>query len=129
MAYRGAMRIKCLAQGHTTENSSEARLEPPTNLLIVIREAYPLDHWVLHWDIKWLIFNTDFYYYRFCGTTLPPSLNSVENTMTIVLRADASMAHEGFSATYVALNITTGKLGRSSVFIQYHQQHHIYIYI
>ena len=41
------MRIKCLAQGHTTENSSEARLEPPTNLLIVIREAYPLDHWVL----------------------------------------------------------------------------------
>ena len=46
MAYRGAMRIKCLAQGHTTENSSEAGLEPPTNLLIVIREAYPLDHWV-----------------------------------------------------------------------------------
>ena len=53
MVYRGAMRIKCLAQGHTTENSSEARLEPPINLSIVIREAYPLDHWVLSvmgWD-------------------------------------------------------------------------------
>ena len=30
-----------------TENSSEARLEPPTNVSIVIREAYALDHWVL----------------------------------------------------------------------------------
>ena len=30
MVYRGAMRIKCLAQEHTTENSSEAGLEPPT---------------------------------------------------------------------------------------------------
>ena len=47
MVYRGAWRINGIAQGHTTENSIEARLEPPTNLLIVIREAYPLDHWVL----------------------------------------------------------------------------------
>ena len=47
MVYREAMRSKCLAEGHTTENSSEVRLEPPTNLLIVIREAYSLDHWVL----------------------------------------------------------------------------------
>ena len=43
----------CLAQGHTTENLSEARLEPPTNLLIVIRKAYPLDHWVLAPRRKW----------------------------------------------------------------------------
>ena len=47
MVYRGAMRIKCLAQGPTTKNSSEIRFQPPTNLLIVIREAYPLDHRVL----------------------------------------------------------------------------------
>ena len=31
MVYGGAMRVKCLAQGHTTENSEEAGLEPPTN--------------------------------------------------------------------------------------------------
>ena len=49
MVYRGAMRIQCLAQGHTTEKFS-VNSSNTADLLIVILEAYPLDHCVLKTD-------------------------------------------------------------------------------
>ncbi|XP_071156308.1 cubilin-like isoform X2 [Mytilus edulis] len=44
---------------------------------------------------------------RKCGSTIPPVLTSSDNVMTVVFASDNSIAHEGFSASYVALNAST----------------------
>lgn len=41
---------------------------------------------------------------RYCGTTLPPSITSTGDTLTIIFKSDASLAAEGFTATYITLN-------------------------
>ncbi|XP_078578599.1 plasminogen-like [Branchiostoma floridae x Branchiostoma japonicum] len=39
---------------------------------------------------------------RYCGTTLPPSVTSLGNSMWIRFRSDASVARQGFKLTYQA---------------------------
>ncbi|XP_074652971.1 cubilin-like [Tubulanus polymorphus] len=43
---------------------------------------------------------------RYCGSGLPPSMTSTENTMTLQFASDRTVAYGGFSASYVALNAT-----------------------
>ncbi|XP_065577276.1 cubilin-like isoform X4 [Artemia franciscana] len=43
---------------------------------------------------------------RFCGRTTPPVLTTVDNVMTVVFKADSSIAAEGFTAVYSILNTT-----------------------
>ncbi|XP_064190205.1 cubilin [Anguilla rostrata] len=44
---------------------------------------------------------------RYCGRSVPPSLTSTDNLLTILFVSDASLATEGFSANYVSMNATT----------------------
>ncbi|XP_066579431.1 cubilin [Amia ocellicauda] len=44
---------------------------------------------------------------RYCGRSVPPSLTSTDNLMTILFVSDSSMATEGFAANYVSINATT----------------------
>ncbi|XP_060075561.1 cubilin-like [Ylistrum balloti] len=44
---------------------------------------------------------------RYCGRMTPPSVTSTSNVMTITFSADSSIAHEGFTASYVTLNAST----------------------
>ncbi|XP_071826204.1 cubilin-like isoform X2 [Apostichopus japonicus] len=44
---------------------------------------------------------------RYCGTTSPPVLTSSGNVMTIVFHTDGSVAYDGFTSHYVALNSST----------------------
>ncbi|XP_048237900.1 cubilin-like isoform X1 [Haliotis rufescens] len=44
---------------------------------------------------------------RYCGSTIPPVQTSSDNVMTVVLRSDSSIAHEGFTASYTTLNAST----------------------
>ncbi|CAM9531973.1 unnamed protein product [Lampetra fluviatilis] len=44
---------------------------------------------------------------RFCGRSVPPSITTTTNVLTILFVADASISTEGFSASYVALNAST----------------------
>ncbi|KAG9276492.1 cubilin [Astyanax mexicanus] len=44
---------------------------------------------------------------RYCGRSVPPSLTSTDNLMTILFVSDSSLSTEGFSANYVSLNATT----------------------
>lgn len=48
--------------------------------------------------------------HRYCGRSVPPSLTSTDNLMTILFVSDSSLANEGFSANYVSINATTGRL-------------------
>ncbi|KAL5010260.1 hypothetical protein ScPMuIL_012565 [Solemya velum] len=41
---------------------------------------------------------------RYCGSTVPPVTTSSENVMLVTFHSDSSLAHEGFMASYVALN-------------------------
>ncbi|CAH1775425.1 unnamed protein product [Owenia fusiformis] len=44
---------------------------------------------------------------RYCGSSTPPVLTSAENVMTVIFHSDASVAQQGFAASYVGLNATT----------------------
>ncbi|KAI1888818.1 hypothetical protein AGOR_G00172670 [Albula goreensis] len=44
---------------------------------------------------------------RYCGRSVPPSLTSTDNLLTILFVSDTSLATEGFSASYVSINATT----------------------
>ncbi|XP_033110748.1 cubilin-like [Anneissia japonica] len=44
---------------------------------------------------------------RFCGTTPPPAYTSYGNLITVIFHTDSSVAREGFTASYVALDATT----------------------
>ncbi|CAB1340813.1 unnamed protein product [Coregonus sp. 'balchen'] len=44
---------------------------------------------------------------RYCGRSVPPSLTSTDNLMTVLFVSDISLATEGFSANYVSINATT----------------------
>uniref|UniRef100_A0A4W4F6Q8 Cubilin n=1 Tax=Electrophorus electricus TaxID=8005 RepID=A0A4W4F6Q8_ELEEL len=44
---------------------------------------------------------------RYCGRSVPPSLTSTDNLMTVLFVSDSSLANEGFSASYVSINATT----------------------
>ncbi|KAG8443219.1 hypothetical protein GDO86_011865 [Hymenochirus boettgeri] len=44
---------------------------------------------------------------RYCGQSIPPSITSSGNTMTLLLFTDSSVAVEGFSATYNTINAST----------------------
>ena len=48
-------------------------------------------------------------YFRKCGSTAPPVVTSTDNVMTVQFVSDESIAHEGFSSSYVALNASTCK--------------------
>ena len=41
---------------------------------------------------------------RYCGNSLPPSITSTGDTVTIVFKSDSSLAAEGFTLTYITLN-------------------------
>ncbi|XP_030055456.1 cubilin isoform X1 [Microcaecilia unicolor] len=41
---------------------------------------------------------------RYCGRSIPPSITSSDNTMTLLLVTDASIASEGFSANYISID-------------------------
>uniref|UniRef100_A0A4W6DZJ2 CUB domain-containing protein n=1 Tax=Lates calcarifer TaxID=8187 RepID=A0A4W6DZJ2_LATCA len=45
---------------------------------------------------------------RYCGRSVPPSITSTDNLMTLLFVSDASLATEGFSASYISINATTG---------------------
>ncbi|KPP69550.1 cubilin-like, partial [Scleropages formosus] len=51
---------------------------------------------------------------RYCGRSVPPSLTSTDNLMTILFVSDVSMATEGFSANYVSINATTGTVSSTN---------------
>uniref|UniRef100_A0A673AMU3 Cubilin n=1 Tax=Sphaeramia orbicularis TaxID=375764 RepID=A0A673AMU3_9TELE len=44
---------------------------------------------------------------RYCGNSVPPSITSTDNLLTLLFVSDSSLAVEGFSATYVSINATT----------------------
>ena len=48
-------------------------------------------------------------YFRYCGTTLPPSATTFSNAMTIIFKSDSSVSHEGFSAAYRMFDSREGK--------------------
>uniref|UniRef100_A0A3Q2TAZ9 Cubilin n=1 Tax=Fundulus heteroclitus TaxID=8078 RepID=A0A3Q2TAZ9_FUNHE len=45
---------------------------------------------------------------RYCGRSVPPSITSSDNQMTLLLVTDSSLSKEGFSASYVSINASTG---------------------
>ena len=45
---------------------------------------------------------------RFCGQNVPPTLTSSSNVLTILFKSDDSVAREGFTASYVALDGSQG---------------------
>jgi cubilin len=49
---------------------------------------------------------------KFCGRSLPPTLTSVSNALTVVFSSDWSVSHDGFAASYVALDAALGSLIR-----------------
>ncbi|KAK3572019.1 hypothetical protein QTP86_022249 [Hemibagrus guttatus] len=44
---------------------------------------------------------------RYCGRSVPPSLTSTDNLMTVLFVTDSSTATEGFAASYVSINAST----------------------
>ncbi|XP_015260845.1 PREDICTED: cubilin-like, partial [Cyprinodon variegatus] len=46
---------------------------------------------------------------RYCGRSVPPSITSSDNQMTLLFVTDSSLSAEGFSASYVSINASTGK--------------------
>ncbi|XP_068160694.1 cubilin [Antennarius striatus] len=44
---------------------------------------------------------------RYCGRSVPPSITSTDNQMTLLFVSDSSLVTEGFSATYISINATT----------------------
>uniref|UniRef100_A0A3Q3MXM2 Cubilin n=1 Tax=Mastacembelus armatus TaxID=205130 RepID=A0A3Q3MXM2_9TELE len=44
---------------------------------------------------------------RYCGRSVPPSITSTDNLLTLLFVSDSSLATEGFSASYVSINATT----------------------
>ncbi|XP_076146859.1 cubilin [Alosa pseudoharengus] len=44
---------------------------------------------------------------RYCGRSVPPSLTSTDNMLTVLFVSDSSQAVEGFAASYVSINATT----------------------
>ncbi|XP_071787824.1 cubilin-like isoform X2 [Asterias amurensis] len=44
---------------------------------------------------------------RYCGSSPPPILTTTGNMMTVIFHTDSSIAREGFTASYVALDATT----------------------
>ena len=51
----------------------------------------------------------NYWYFRYCGTTLPPSATTFSNAMTIIFKSDSSVSHEGFSAAYRMFDSREGK--------------------
>lgn len=47
--------------------------------------------------------------HRYCGRSVPPSLTSSERQLTLLFVSDYSLSLEGFSASYVSINATTGQ--------------------
>lgn len=45
---------------------------------------------------------------RYCGRSVPPSITSTDSLMTLLFVSHSSLATEGFSASYVSINATTG---------------------
>lgn len=64
----------------------------------------------VEFEILWSISNDllCFCLCRFCGRSVPPSLTSSDNQMTLLFVSDISLNEEGFSASYVSMNATTG---------------------
>ncbi|XP_069007315.1 cubilin [Embiotoca jacksoni] len=44
---------------------------------------------------------------RYCGHSMPPSITSTDNQLTLLFVTDSSLSTEGFSANYVSFNATT----------------------
>ncbi|XP_046880031.1 cubilin [Hypomesus transpacificus] len=44
---------------------------------------------------------------RYCGRSVPPSLTSTDNLLTVLFVSDTSLAIEGFAANYISINATT----------------------
>ncbi|TNN61134.1 Cubilin [Liparis tanakae] len=44
---------------------------------------------------------------RFCGRSVPPSVTSTDNVLTLLFVTDSSLATEGFSASYVSIDAAT----------------------
>jgi len=52
--------------------------------------------------------NVGYFVLRFCGRSVPPSLTSTDSLMTVLLVSDSSLSAEGFSASYVSIDASTG---------------------
>ncbi|KAK2886327.1 cubilin [Channa argus] len=44
---------------------------------------------------------------RYCGRSVPPSITSTDNLLSLLFVTDSSLATEGFSANYISINATT----------------------
>ncbi|XP_071443305.1 cubilin [Hetaerina americana] len=44
---------------------------------------------------------------QYCGTTLPPAMQTLENVMTIIFQTDYSISQAGFSAQYTLINASS----------------------
>ncbi|TWW71482.1 Cubilin Precursor [Takifugu flavidus] len=44
---------------------------------------------------------------RYCGRSVPPSITSTDNQLTLLFVSDTSLATEGFSASYVSIDAAT----------------------
>ncbi|XP_053569959.1 cubilin [Bombina bombina] len=44
---------------------------------------------------------------RYCGRSIPPSITSSDNKMTLLMVTDSSVSTEGFSANYISVNAST----------------------
>ncbi|XP_029134023.2 cubilin [Labrus bergylta] len=44
---------------------------------------------------------------RYCGRSVPPSITSTDNQLSLLFVSDSNLGSEGFSASYVSINATT----------------------
>uniref|UniRef100_A0A669DQK6 Cubilin n=1 Tax=Oreochromis niloticus TaxID=8128 RepID=A0A669DQK6_ORENI len=77
----------------------------PGNLIRLTFESFNLEyHTNCNFDYLEVYDNGTVY----CGRSVPPSITSTDNQLTLLFVSDSSLNTEGFSASYISINASTG---------------------
>ena len=57
---------------------------------------------------------------RYCGSVPPPVVTSVGNMLMVKFVSDSSISSDGFSASFVTLNATTGTIKKKLFYRAWH---------